>query len=59
MQLCSCEKVFQTYKIVGGRRECVYIAGVYRWVVKSGLNGIYLTMELTDWLLVEVTLLLI
>jgi hypothetical protein len=29
-----------------------------KWFL-SGLNGIYLSMQLTDWLLVEVTLLLI
>ncbi len=29
----------------------------YRWVVKSG--GIYLFIQLTDWLLIEVALLLI
>jgi hypothetical protein len=31
----------------------------YYWRVKSGLNFIYLTVKLTDWLLVEVALLLI
>jgi hypothetical protein len=31
----------------------------YRWSVKSGFNGIYLPLQLTDWLLVEVALLLI
>jgi hypothetical protein len=31
----------------------------YRWSVKSGLNGIYFPMQLTDWLLVKVALLLI
>jgi hypothetical protein len=31
----------------------------YRWVVKSGLNGIYLPVHHTVWLLVEVALLLI
>jgi hypothetical protein len=31
----------------------------YYWEVKSSLNEIYLPMQLTDWLLVKVSLLLI